>query len=282
MWILGKPLLDDALSDIDKIIKAAGKNLNASLKPRMQYVVRLYDKNNGSIDSSELSRFTPVEEDMVHGMYKTKTYEGQDLYYIRKELFHGIDLCPLCGINPPSQLDHQMPKTDYKPLSLCRLNLVPVCGVCNNKKNAKPYNEFIHPYYAEFPKDKVFMIANIHVNIKEHKFSWYYSIDYSQLPQNSVLIKKIQKQVVNIKLLRRLMKESHRFVADILIGASFNNQKALKDYLRIQFNSYLSRYGRNDWRTAILYGLFMSDKIGIKEIEWYIGRTKQINGGYNI
>lgn len=282
MWILGKPLLDDALFDIDKIISASGGKLDCSMKPTMGCVVRLYDRNGGSISKAILSQFTQNEADQIHDMYGSKTYEGQDLYYIRKELFKNVDLCPLCGINPPSQLDHQMPKSIYKPLALCRLNLVPTCGVCNNKKRAKPYYEFIHPYYAKFPKDVVFLKVNFNVNVNAHKFSWYYSLDNSQFPNNSALFDKIESQVEYIKLLRRLMKESHIFIGDILGGVSFKNQKALKDYLRIQFDFYLTRYGRNDWRTVILCGLFISDKIGIQEINWYIGRIRPINGGCNV
>lgn len=163
MWRLGKPALDSALQDIDKIIRASGNRLDDTIKPKMQYVIRMYDQNKGSIASSVLNRFTCDEGDLIHNMYGSKTYEGQELYYIREELFNGVDLCPLCGINPPSQLDHQMPKSQYKPLALCRLNLVPTCGVCNNKKRAKPYDEFLHPYYVDFPNGIVFLIVNIHV-----------------------------------------------------------------------------------------------------------------------
>lgn len=84
------------------------------------------------------------------------------------------------------------------------------------------------------------------------------------------------------KLIRKLIKESHRFVADIFCGISFKSKKELKDFLRIQFNFYLGRYGRNDWRTAILYGIYISDKIGVEEINWFVGRTNPINGGYNV
>lgn len=282
MWRLGKPALDSALQDIDKIIRASGNRLDDTIKPKMQYVIRIYDQNKGSIASSVLNRFTCDEGDLIHNMYGSKTYEGQELYYIREELFNGVDLCPLCGINPPSQLDHQMPKSQYKPLALCRLNLVPTCGVCNNKKRAKPYDEFLHPYYVDFPNGIVFLIVNIHVNVLAHRFSWYYSLDYSQFPKDSPLKTQIEKQVEHIKLLRRLKKESHRFVADTLGCTNFKSRTVLKDYLSDRYNYCLRMYGRNDWRTVILYGLYISDKIGVEEVNWYIGRIRPVNGGFNI
>lgn len=282
MWRLGKPALDSALQDIDKIIRASGNRLDDTIKPKMQYVIRMYDQNKGSIASSVLNRFTCDEGDLIHNMYGSKTYEGQELYYIREELFNGVDLCPLCGINPPSQLDHQMPKSQYKPLALCRLNLVPTCGVCNNKKRAKPYDEFLHPYYVDFPNGIVFLIVNIHVNVLAHRFSSYYSLDYSQFPKDSPLKTQIEKQVEHIKLLRRLKKESHRFVADTLGCTNFKSRTVLKDYLSDRYNYCLRMYGRNDWRTVILYGLYISDKIGVEEVNWYIGRIRPVNGGFNI
>lgn len=282
MWRLGKPALDSALQDIDKIIRASGNRLDDTIKPKMQYVIRMYDQNKGSIASSVLNRFTCDEGDLIHNMYGSKTYEGQELYYIREELFNGVDLCPLCGINPPSQLDHQMPKSQYKPLALCRLNLVPTCGVCNNKKRAKPYDEFLHPYYVDFPNGIVFLIVNIHVNVLAHRFSWYYSLDYSQFPKDSPLKTQIEKQVEHIKLLRRLKKESHRFVADTLGCTNFKSRTVLKGYLSDRYNYCLRMYGRNDWRTVILYGLYISDKIGVEEVNWYIGRIRPVNGGFNI
>ena len=41
-------------------------------------------------------------------------------------------------------------------------------------------------------------------------------------------------------------------------------------------------YGRNDWRTVILYGLYISDKIGVEEVNWYIGGIRPVNGGFNV
>lgn len=44
MWRLGKPALDSALQDIDKIIRASGNRLDDTIKPKMQYVIRMYDQ----------------------------------------------------------------------------------------------------------------------------------------------------------------------------------------------------------------------------------------------
>lgn len=281
MWKLEKPSLDDALKDIENIIAESNRNLDEQSKVKLQYVFRLYERNNGSVAAVDLNRFSDKEKNTLHDMYGTKTYENQPLFYIRKQLFDQKDLCPVCGINPPSQLDHQMPRSQYKPLSLCRLNLVPLCGVCNNKKRAKPYDEFIHPYYAEFPSGVIFLIANVHVNTKNHKMSWFYSLDSTVL-HDHVLIQKIRSQVSNVKLFRRLLRESHRFIGDLLFDNKFANNKALKTFLQREMNRYIHRYGLNDWRSAILRALYFCPSFGIEEAEWLIGRIPPINNGVNV
>ena len=109
MWKLEKPLLDEALKDIENIIAESNSNLDEQSKVKLQYVFRLYERNKGSVTDGDLNRFSDEEKDTLYNMYGTKSYEKQPLFYIRKQLFEKKDLCPLCGINPPSQLDHQMP-----------------------------------------------------------------------------------------------------------------------------------------------------------------------------
>lgn len=282
MWKLQKPLLDDALNDIERIIKASNGGLDEYSKVKLQYVFRLYEQNKGAVSTKDLKRFSDDEQNVLYKMYDNKTYENQPLFYIRKGLFDKINLCPLCGINTPSHLDHQMARSDYRPLSVCRLNLVPLCGVCNNKKSAKPYNEFIHPYYADFPSGAIFLVVNVHVNTCNHKLSWHYSLDFKGFEEHKELVEKIEKQVGHIKLFRRLMKESHRFVGDILYDNQFSNNKTLKDFLQREMNRYIHRYGLNDWRTAILRAFYLCPSIGVDEIDLLIGRIQPINKGINV
>ena len=105
MWKLEKPLLDEALEDIENIIAESNSNLDEQSKVKLQYVFRLYERNKGSVADVDLNRFSDKEKNTLHNMYGTKTYENEPLFYIRKQLFAKKDLCPLCGINPPSQLD---------------------------------------------------------------------------------------------------------------------------------------------------------------------------------
>jgi hypothetical protein len=55
-----------------------------------------------------------------------------------------------------TDLDHYLPKSLCKVLSIYSRNLVPVCGVCNNKKRALegPDCQLIHVYFADLPTER--------------------------------------------------------------------------------------------------------------------------------
>lgn len=44
------------------------------------------------------------------------------------------DVCAYCGIGPPSQCDHYLPKSKFPEFSVHAYNLVPCCGPCNGMK----------------------------------------------------------------------------------------------------------------------------------------------------
>lgn len=57
MWKLEKPLLDEALEDIENIIAESNSNLDEQSKVKLQYVFRLYERNKGSVADVDLNRF---------------------------------------------------------------------------------------------------------------------------------------------------------------------------------------------------------------------------------
>ena len=99
---------------------------------------------------------------------------------------------------------------------------------------------------------------------------------------DNVLIQKIKSQISNIKLFRRLLRESHRFIGDMLFDNHFANNTVLKTFLQREMNKYIHRYGLNDWRSAILRALFLCPSFGVDEVEWLIGRIPPINNGVNV
>lgn len=280
MWKIDKPLLEEAINDIRNIISESGGVITIHDEPHISYIYRLYERNGGTIDQADNNRCRNEVLDKLESMYANKTYEGHKFFYIRQSLFKLTDFCPMCGFGEPSQLDHYMPKSQYQSLSLCRLNLVPVCSICNNKKRDKEYHQFIHPYYVEFPKNVIFLTVNIHVNEHEHILSWKYSIDVRGLGKE--LGEKINSQVSSIKLLSRLQKASNLFLSEMFCCANFASDESLKDFLKNQMNKMIYLYKQNDWRSALLKALFLSPKFKKEEANQFAKKVKPANNGVNV
>lgn len=282
MWKLEKPNLDEALGDIERIIEQSNGAITQTDASSIIYAYRIYDRNGGKITSADNMRISQTVQNKLYNMYDQKTYEKQSLHYLRKELFKLADICPMCGVGEPSQLDHQIPRRDYKSLSLCRLNLVPLCGVCNNKKKDKNPNDFIHPYYAKFPKDAVFLVADIHINERTHKMSWIYKIETNATGISIELSEQINKQVSAIKLIRRLQKASNNYLADLFCKCNFFSDESLKSFIQMEMNKAIYRYGRNDWRSTLLCGLFSSPKFKKEEANEFAVHITPVNRGVNV
>ncbi|MFE5711967.1 HNH endonuclease [Streptomyces sp. NPDC056501] len=76
--------------------------------------------------------------------------------------------CPLCGIQAVAQVDHHAPKDKFPLLALTPLNLVAVCGPCNQAKSnvfdEEPAKEAIHPYFEGFGPERWLFARIDHAN----------------------------------------------------------------------------------------------------------------------
>lgn len=73
--------------------------------------------------------------------------------------------CPICDtIFGYSQinLDHILPKSEYKSLAITPINIVPTCNCCNMKKNKKKGKRIFSPYFHEYDLTKL-LIAKIEI-----------------------------------------------------------------------------------------------------------------------
>ncbi|MFP3511480.1 HNH nuclease [Peribacillus sp. SIMBA_075] len=83
-----------------------------------------------------------------------------------------VRVCPYCnrlytftlgkeGIRP--QFDHFFPKSLFSYLSVSLYNLIPSCGICNQKKQAldTKMNDFYYPYEDEFGYNVVFQTSSV-------------------------------------------------------------------------------------------------------------------------
>lgn len=274
MWKLDKPCLLQATTiDIDKLTthcSALGDRDKATLKK----LYLAYDDQKGMVTKDQLNTIADNKTNAIHGQYN-KTYSGKQLYYIRTELFENIDLCPCCSINSVSQLDHFMPQSEYKALSVCRLNLVPTCGECNNKKNDNEYSNFIHAYYDTFP-NAPFLIAK--VGIINSLFTVKFNFD-SAIINNKTLEDKLIYQANNIQLWDRLRKATNSFISTLCNSSFASDSQAVKLWLKDILKYHEKSFGLNDWRTAVIRGILECPDLDINVINNYKINKYKINRG---
>lgn len=135
----------------------------------VEEIVALYDRyeqDRGApcVDLKGLHLPDSLRE-TIHEAY-AKTQGERILQPLRDLLFNGVDLCPVCGIDPATELDHHLPQSEFKPLAIHSRNLIPMCHPCNHAKLAgfdEDGEGFLHPYYDLLP-DLDFLMANIDLN----------------------------------------------------------------------------------------------------------------------
>lgn len=279
MWILEKPLLEDAISDIVRVIAESKGVLVKDDCAILASIYRRYDANQGIMKPEWDDDLDKVKREKLHDLYDI-TYEGQKLFFIRKALMEMVDTCPMCGIQPPSQLDHQSPRSVYKSMAVSRINLVPLCGVCNNKKRANAPEKFIHPYYDHSIRDLPFFVITIHSSPITHRMSWKFSIN-DTVVGNKTLADKINNQIGVVKLYRRLYRETNELLSDLLSGIDNWTEDTLSFCLTKEYTTHVKRRGTNDWHTVFVKALIESPHFTIEEAKVYANSIKPVNRGFN-
>ncbi|WP_328732894.1 HNH endonuclease [Streptomyces caniferus] len=93
----------------------------------------------------------------IYGQAVVSRAPGRKLYDAIKAL-SADTRCPLCGIQAVAQVDHHAPKDKFPLFALTPLNLVAVCGPCNQSKSntfdQEPTREAIHPYFDNFGPER--------------------------------------------------------------------------------------------------------------------------------
>lgn len=276
MWTLRKPDIRTAINDIDKLMKCC-KVLTNEDKVSLTNLFTQYDKQNGLVTEKQLKAIPQIKADNIHLQYpKTRcSHSSPKLAYIRSELTKNVNLCPLCSINEPTQLDHFMPQESYRALATCRMNLVPICGKCNQKKSDLDFNKFIHSYYTNFPE----LFFTTDIKIIENKCIPFFSFNFDTSKESENLKQKLEYQSIQIELWERLEKESNRFICDIFNSCISEDDVSLRVWFEQILKFYISGYGNNDWRTSIIRGLLNCKDINVELVNNYKIKPEVINCG---
>ena len=261
MWILEKP--DTSLAfgkDIDELVDHCG-SLDDSDELKLRSLYRQYDAKGNATDA-ELNPLLR-KKDIIKNQYEVKFKKKQKLRYIREDLMSAVSVCPYCGLNEPSQLDHFMDKADYGQLACCRLNLVPLCGVCNNRKHNETYSNFVHAYYDLY--DDTDFLKTL-ITVKNNKIGFIMSIDKSAI-SNPDLARRTEYQFNKISLNDRFKKAGITYIIDYIKGLRCRIDRSLKTALNAKYRQNMAKYGRNHWKTAIIRGLINCPEFNISVVE---------------
>lgn len=100
---------------------------------------------------------------LYNDKFAKKNSIGREYYNrILSAPIHGV--CPICGVQRVTTLDHYLPKSKYPSLVVTPLNLIPTCRDCNLGKNDYDFNSPsqapLHPYLDDLT-DAAWLQANI-------------------------------------------------------------------------------------------------------------------------
>lgn len=275
MWKIDKPELSRSRGKDVRELIAHCNDLDDSVKEPLKKLYKEYDDQEGSVTDVQLNEITKNQAQAIHDMY-SYTYEGKALAFIRDELTADVYKCPYCSINQPNTLDHYMPESIYKALAVCRMNLVPMCGVCNNFKGTKPYAKFIHCYYEKLPVGCPFLAAKVYT--VNQRFVVKFSFD-SVVIGDTTLEAKLEYQERETRLFKRLRKESIVFINTLCRDCEQNDTASLKLWLGRRLADKEVEFGMNDWRCAVIRGMLAYPKLDIAQITYNKTNAKRVSAG---
>ncbi|MBY3215942.1 HNH endonuclease [Rhizobium laguerreae] len=259
---LPKPSRETARDDLKKVLypyRYGGEDLGyAPTDAEIDAIIAIYDRYDEllGMPSPEL-KGPNLAADLRAAVLKAygQTYEDGKIHHVRTTAFEKVDLCPMCGIDPPVELDHHLPKSVFKALAIYAWNLVPLCEACNGAKLAGDAGKFAHAYFDIVP-DVQFL--KVDVAIESGGLIAVYSIDEDAAVPKPLLT-KIKFQMEELSMNDRLQKD----VSSCLVGhttgihmaAEFNGGEGVRYYLRRQARVEEVAFYRNHWRPVLLHAL---------------------------
>ncbi len=231
----------------------------------VEAVVALYDKYEvdlgAACDDLKGPNLPESLRDAIHAAYE-KTQKTRVLFSVRELLFEGVDLCPVCGIDPATELDHHLPRSAFKPLAIHTRNLVPMCHSCNHAKLAGfdvDGSGFLHPYYDKLP-DLDFLQAA--VDLTDGALVVTFAIDVAAaLPAGYA--DRLSGQMEALNLDGRYQQEVNTYIsshaAALHLAHRAEGQAGVKKTLRLQTRFETKAFYRNHWRPTLLRALLAHD-----------------------
>lgn len=263
---LPEPARDQERDDLSLALgtyQYGGKQLGyAVTATEVDEIVTLYDQYDVACGVASTALTAPhlpaALKQAVHDAYDL-TQKTRKLKNLRQRMFADVELCPVCGIDPPSELDHFLPRAAYQALAIHVRNLVPLCHLCNHRKLAgfaEPGEMgFVHAYYDLLP-DVHFLRAD--VTLAGPALTVDFVID-----PGTGLSEDLSGR---LSVIHQKLELNDRYRADVntyLAGHAISLHMAHRGagaadvvrFLRAQARYETGRFYRNHWRPTLLYAL---------------------------
>ena len=189
--------------------------------------------------------------------------------------------CPHCGLSEPETIDHYLPKDIFPEFSILPINLVPMCGRCNNIKNTdwkvKNNRNSIHFYFDEFIDKKFLYCELIYRNQMDVEPTAKFKLVKSEEITESQF-EVIKNHFKTFNLYDRYSKHivetiSCKYETCKESGLSIEINKAT---LKGEINSKSRRYGVNYWEVCVLEAILNSENFW-KRMDTNTDRQKNIS-----
>jgi hypothetical protein len=264
--------VDDS-SKLD-ILKDKYDDITANTINQMQLQYTAYLVNGGNPWSTMAVGLGNSERDELKKAYKSKAAAFSYITEIRNS---SPNVCPMCGSQSTSDVDHYLPQQDYPALAVFSKNLIPACK-CNRIKGKKTRGDIqpkrlIHPLFDDFANQRLFKIE--------------FSGQVHQ-PDMKIVLCQPNHPAREILIFHRDMLLDHDHTWVWVFGEWGNLVRMPKAMLKMLFETggdvdlrgftaALTRYESsitssrgtpNNWKSMLLYGLLSNPR----QLEWLNNR----------
>lgn len=196
----------------------------------------------------------------VHDAYEF-VQDGRRLGALRAAIKLLAESCPYCGYGPIEALDHLLQRGQYKLFSIFPLNLIPSCGLCNGgkrkKTSANATEHQIH-VYLEDVSEYSFLRTEVTVDAVSGGLKARYFIEQSPAMPDDVY-QRLLYHLIEFDLQARYERQINIFLGEQAYGIELSFEsggaEGLREYLLGSARTLEKRFGTNDWRTALMFGL---------------------------
>lgn len=263
---INKPLYSRSETDLKLALKkykygGEEKGYDASNEEikRILALYAEYEKNFAK--ESEKLKPDDLSEALQTALFTAYSYtqKTRKLEHIRQTIFANISVCPLCGIDVPTELDHFLPISEFNALAIFVHNLIPLCHICNNTKRAdlpsKKSGRYLHSYFDIIPKVE-YLYAK--VDLSGGALTVEFSIN-SALVDDDSLIVNLQYQLDKLNINNRYMAEINKYLSSYAVPLHMlytsTNAENVKNYLDIQARHEARATHAAHWRPTLLRAL---------------------------